>query len=100
MDEHIKWLESWYEAQCNGDWEHRWGISIETLDNPGWCLRVEVTGTPLESKSFEGLNIERSDNDWVHCRIRDRIFEGFGGPKNLGELIEVFRKWASEASGR
>ncbi|GHB54781.1 hypothetical protein GCM10010331_48120 [Streptomyces xanthochromogenes] len=29
-------LQSWYSAQCNGDWEHEWGIKIDTLDNPGW----------------------------------------------------------------
>jgi Immunity protein 53 len=29
-------LQSWYVAQCNGDWEHTCGISIETVDNPGW----------------------------------------------------------------
>ena len=29
-------LQKWYKSQCNGDWEHSFGIKIETLDNPGW----------------------------------------------------------------
>jgi hypothetical protein len=27
-------LERWYAAQCNGDWKHTYGITLETLDNP------------------------------------------------------------------
>ena len=27
-------LQSWYQSQCDGDWEHEFGIRIETLDNP------------------------------------------------------------------
>jgi hypothetical protein len=32
-------LQVWYGAQCNGSWEHTYGIKIETLDNPGWMQR-------------------------------------------------------------
>lgn len=28
-------LERWYAAQCNGDWEHTYGVKIGYLDNPG-----------------------------------------------------------------
>jgi hypothetical protein len=28
-------LEAWYASRCDGEWEHGYGISIETLDNPG-----------------------------------------------------------------
>ena len=33
----------WYLSQCNGDWEHAYGVKIDTLDNPGWTLEVEDT---------------------------------------------------------
>ena len=23
-------IEQWYRSQCNGDWEHQWGVQIET----------------------------------------------------------------------
>ena len=38
-------LEQWFAARCNGDWEHASGVTIETLDNPGWRLWVDLTGT-------------------------------------------------------
>jgi len=34
-------LQAWYVVQCDGDWEHTYGVKIETLDNPGWMLRVD-----------------------------------------------------------
>ena len=41
----IDWLQSWYEKQCNSDWEHNYGIKIETLDNPGWSITVDLVDT-------------------------------------------------------
>jgi hypothetical protein len=35
MGEILPWLQGWYATQCDGDWEHEYGVSIETLDNPG-----------------------------------------------------------------
>ncbi|MFE2849501.1 Imm53 family immunity protein, partial [Streptomyces scopuliridis] len=32
----LDWLQNWYTQQCDGDWEHEWGVKIATLDNPGW----------------------------------------------------------------
>ena len=29
----IRWLEEWYKSQCDGDWEHLFGVEIGTLDN-------------------------------------------------------------------
>jgi hypothetical protein len=36
----IEQIQGWYAAQCNGDWEHRYGVSIDTLDNPGWSVTL------------------------------------------------------------
>jgi len=43
----LQQLQDWYFAQCNGDWEHRYGVTISTLDNPGWTLEVDLTNTCL-----------------------------------------------------
>jgi len=40
-------LETWFASMCNGDWEHTYGITLETVDNPGWLFTVEITDTPL-----------------------------------------------------
>ncbi|MFE4959105.1 Imm53 family immunity protein [Streptomyces sp. NPDC056653] len=31
----LDWLQNRYAQQCDGDWEHEWGVKIATLDNPG-----------------------------------------------------------------
>ncbi len=29
----IEWLEKWYKLNCNGQWEHLYGVQIETKYN-------------------------------------------------------------------
>ena len=41
-------LQRWYVAQCDSEWEHSYGVSIDTLDNSGWTLRIDLAGTSLE----------------------------------------------------
>lgn len=95
----MQWLQSWYHAQCDGDWEHRYGVKIETLDNPGWLLKIDLAHTDLEPRAFVEVKIHRSDLDWTECRLREGRFEGAGGPGNLIELIEVFRTWVKQQPG-
>ena len=47
-------LQKWYRSQCNGEWEHAEGISIGTLDNPGWSIEVSLLteGGSAASVSF------------------------------------------------
>ena len=46
--EHVlEWLQSWSSEQCDGDWEHEWGVTIETVDNPGWFVKVNLEETAL-----------------------------------------------------
>ena len=45
-------LQDWYSAQCNGDWEHQQGVRIESLDNPGWALDIDLADTTLADKPF------------------------------------------------
>jgi len=86
-------LQKWYEAQCNGDWEHQYGIKIDTLDNPGWTISIDLADTDLEDKPFQEITNLEPDRDWMLCRIKDRKFEGDGGPQMLEEIIKVFLEW-------
>jgi hypothetical protein len=96
MPMNISDLEQWYLAQCNGDWEHQYGIKIETLDNPGWILRVDLKGTPAESRQLDWKKIERSEHDWIHYRMENKQFVAAAGPKNLNEAIDTFLRWFGE----
>ncbi|WP_103128908.1 immunity 53 family protein [Deinococcus aerius] len=90
----LKWLQGWYYAMCDGDWEHGFGPRISCLDNPDWSLEVVLSGTGLDKLSFERVFIERHEHDWIACWVENNSFHGAGGPLNLGELIAVFRAWA------
>ncbi|PLR77522.1 rhodanese-related sulfurtransferase [Bacillus sp. V3-13] len=91
----LNWLEHWFHNNCNGDWEHCHGIRIGTLDNPGWCVEISLFETYLEDSPFRNVKIERSNDDWIHCTAEDNVFKGYGGVKNLEEILNIFRKWAS-----
>ena len=91
----LKWLEGWYKSNCDGYWEHSYGVKIETLDNPGWGVRIKLVDTELEGKCFETLKIERTDDNWVYCKVKDNVFQGAGGPENLEEILKIFKAWTS-----
>ena len=82
-----------YQSHCNDDWEHTYGIKIDTLDNPGWSVFMDLAETDLEDITFDTVEIERSEEDWIHCRVIDQQFKGAGGALNLLELLDTFRSW-------
>jgi hypothetical protein len=90
-------LQYWYIAQCNGDWEKRFGVRIGTIDNPGWSIRIDLTDTSLENKKFEDLRIDTSEDNWVLLWIKDKIFQGGGAPQNLVDLINTFLMWVDKS---
>ena len=88
------WLEDWYQKQCNGDWEHQYGVKIDSLDNPGWTVQIDLNGTRYEDMQNRHLLDDRSTElEWIICNIKDGKFIGAGGPKQLGRILQVFRKW-------
>lgn len=91
QQEPLLWLQEWYKDRFDGQWEHSYGISIDTIDNPGWKLSIDLKGTLLEEFFIEVTSIERSEYDWVHYKVVDNKFISYGGPNNLSELIMIFR---------
>lgn len=90
----LKWLENWYSSNCDGDWEHSFGIQISTIDNPGWYIKINLIETSLEDVPFSSMQIDRNANDWIRCKVENNVFIGAGGALNLHEIISVFRDWA------
>jgi hypothetical protein len=97
MENLIVWLQSTFVELCNGDWEHGGGIRIFALDNPGWGLKVDLQDTGLIDYPFTRISQEISVNDWFDCWMENGIFEGAGGPKNLVNLLEIFKDWYTKA---
>ena len=107
MDD-LAWLTRWYASQCNGGWEHQNGVKLETLDNPGWILTINLEGTDLENRPFEpqrnGTESEAYDPtsvvSWWICRVEKekKEFIAACGPHDLLAIISIFRDWADHAS--
>jgi hypothetical protein len=91
-------LQRWYGARCNGDWEHEFGITITTLDNPGWAVDIQLADTDLAGVAFDEIDRRESDRQWMVCRVREQVFEGRGGPHMLGAIIQTFLRWADAGS--
>jgi hypothetical protein len=70
-------------------------VSIDTLDNPGWSLLVDLKDTELEGRPFSRLAAMESDTSWIQCEVVGTKWRGTAGPLGLGRLIRAFREWAS-----
>jgi hypothetical protein len=86
-------LQEWYFDQCNGDWEHEFGVKIDTLDNPGWVVTIDLIETEWENKNFDKIDKQINENNWIQCNVKDGKFIGAGGPKNLTDIIRIFIEW-------
>jgi len=77
----LDWLANWYAAQRDGEWEHGFGPAINTLDNPGWTLKVPLAGTDCDGRTL-GRRTHNYDHhtDWWACWTEDNVFHGVGGP--------------------
>jgi hypothetical protein len=108
MDD-FEWLEQWYAEQCDGDWEHQNGVKVETLDNPGRLLTVDLLGTSLATRTpgtvarsgvppgEENAPVEAA---WMDCQVRDGKFVGAGDAGRLRDLLAAFRSWVSDGDAR
>lgn len=92
----LLWIQKWYKEQCDGDWEHLYGVTIETLDNPGWSVDIELSDTIFEGNEFKTLQIHKEESDWIHCAIKDNVFRGRGDSNKLEKILMVFKEWVEE----
>jgi hypothetical protein len=95
----VSTLESWYASQCNGEWEHSYGIRIDTLDNPGWSVQIDLRDTRRQGGVLEKKKIDRTETDWVLCWTEKQQFRIACGPLNLSEAAEIFVRWFDSESG-
>ena len=51
----LKEIQEWFQNQCDGEWEHARRITLESCDNPGWWLKIDLQGTNLENKKFKEI---------------------------------------------
>ena len=86
-------LEAWHARRRAGEWKRHHGITIATLDNPGWRLRIDARGSDQRERPFAPISVATSDLDWLECRVYDRIIEDAGGPDKPALIPRAFRDW-------
>ena len=97
MSNLLKRLQEWYEANCDGDWEHSYGLKIGNIDNPGWFIEVDLADTYLKDIDFQPVKYQYEHAiDWVFCEKRGAKFVGCGGPRKLENLLRIFLDWAEK----
>lgn len=91
--DNLEWLETWYQQQCNGEWEHSQGVHLDTLEREGWQLTIDLQGTSAENMPPQKIALDSSGGDWIDCHLSSRRFQGAGDPRKLEQIIGIFRKW-------
>lgn len=86
----LEQLQAWYMGECNDDWEHSFGIKIETLDNPGWLVTIDLSETNWADLKVERTINERTETNWLQFEVLEQKFIGCGGPYNLEEILRAF----------
>lgn len=93
----VSWLQDWYSRQCDGEWEHSKGIKIDTLDNPGWKVEIDLSKYGAIKNAV--VRDERNSDQWLFCEVREAVFEAFGAPNRLNAILDAFRAFVTEIEG-
>jgi hypothetical protein len=91
-------LNRWYESQCDGEWEHDYGVEIGTVDNPGWTLKIDLSDTELSDRPFGEIKRYNSETDWIFARRTEDAFEASCDPSKLADMVDLFLAWAEAAA--
>lgn len=84
-------------------------MKIDTLDNPGWLLKVDLRDTPLEGKPFgkvvhgaaaSELEAWKRSGSWWVVEVKGGVFEAACGPLDLATVLSIFPSWAGPADDR
>nr|WP_314269389.1 Imm53 family immunity protein [uncultured Kingella sp.] len=43
-------MQQWYQSKYNGTWEHGHGLTIATLDNPGWEVHLSGENNRMDAQ--------------------------------------------------
>ena len=89
MNDLIEVLQRWYISQCDGDWEHAYGISIAAIHSSEW--RVLING--IFDKKPISIEYKRAKVDWIHVKATESEFDGHGGIGNLREILILAFDW-------
>ncbi|MDX3661351.1 Imm53 family immunity protein [Streptomyces sp. ID05-26A] len=86
-------FQRWYADQCDGDWEHEFGVRITTLDNPGWHVVADLVDTGLEGRVLTLTKVEPGEGRWVWASSDGERYESSCDQHSLDEALAGFRRF-------
>jgi Immunity protein 53 len=93
-DNPLELLQQWYVTHCDGGWEHQYGIKIETVDNPGWKVTIDLTDTELQDVPLTPIECQMEDRSlWWRCWRDDHRFHAACGATGLQTVFTAFIEW-------
>ena len=92
----IEFLQNWFQSNCDGNWEHNFGIKIETLDNPGWYIVVDLENTSMEN-TYINQSVDSSERDWFDIKTLNKQLIATGDSHKLFFLLNKIQEILSNA---
>lgn len=96
----LNWLQDWYIQECiiNNNYNSDEIINIDTIDNPGWHIRINLKGIKSTRKILDEINVDNGDDDWVFIKMNSGVFEGVGDKNKLVYILQFFKAWCQNIS--
>jgi hypothetical protein len=70
-------------------------IHIYTVDNPGWCVSINLAHMELKDHQFKDISVKRTKWDWWDCFLSKKTLKMAGSVYHLKTLLACFNKWLS-----
>ncbi|MEU0170014.1 Imm53 family immunity protein [Streptomyces sp. NPDC093516] len=94
----MRYIQSWYASNCDGEWEHEFGIRMATTDNPGWHIQIDVSETNLEGVLVPRERRDLSGGEWMIAWSDGKVFQAACSPLGLRDVDALFEHVAEGAA--
>ncbi|MEU1212740.1 Imm53 family immunity protein [Streptomyces sp. NPDC005790] len=94
----MRFIPSWYASNCDGEWEHEYGIRMATTDNPGWHIEIDVSETDMEGANVERVRRDLPGGGWMIAWNDGTVFHAACDPLSLHEVDVFFEELAGRAA--
>ncbi|MBM0256348.1 Imm53 family immunity protein [Micromonospora sp. 4G55] len=92
----LTFLQSWFKRNCDEDWEHEYGIRVESTDNPGWSVEVDLVDTDVEGRLLSRQKLTPDAGRWAWVWSDGDCFHGACDPLSLDVVLRQFRAFVEE----
>ena len=91
----LVWFMKWYEAQCDGEWEHMFGITICSDENASWHVDIDLNETNWEFSDLQPILFGNRNQNWMEIKkIQNKSgYNKFIGNGDSEKLLKILRKF-------